>query len=164
MPPAPDKGSGLAAPLQRYFARPARAGPMPRPRALALLALCLLLAAPLAMAASYSRGPFAGVITGGAWKAHAYANHADPPVDAWCPAYPWGSFRPYRMVLTYEPPTDRLDLNFAGKHAAGRNGLATLTFDAYNCLRGDVWVGGIDVAGPYAAYQLTIIDGVPIEE
>lgn len=138
---------------------------MARHRRRTTLLLATLLAAlaiaPLVLAAPASKGPFAGVVAEGSYQEHPYWNGPPPGYD--CPIYPWGSYRPYRIVLTYEPPTDRVDLSFRGLHAAGSNGVATLSFTGTNCIGGSVYALGVATTAPYAAYQIQVVELLPLE-
>lgn len=129
-----------------------------RPRSLLVcVALCLLAVAPAALAVPPSKGPFAGLVAEGEWREHPYTNHPNP--DFACPVYPWGWSRPYTLTLTYEPPTDRVDLAFPPFYAVGSNGVALLRFEGPDCLSGSVWARGVSTTGPVAAYEIAVVDG-----
>lgn len=135
---------------------------MARRRILLASLLALVALAPLVLAAPPSKGPFAGVVPEGSYREHPYWNGPPPGFD--CPVYPWGDTRSYRVVLTYEPAIDRVDLSFRGMYAVGSKGVATLTFDAPNCIGGSLYAIGVASTAPYAAYQIEVAELVPIED
>lgn len=128
---------------------------MPQRAFLPLLLLTILLMAPMVLAATPSRGPFAGVVARGATQQHPYTNWERP--DFACPAYPWGPTQLYEVTLTYEPAVDRVDVAFLGLRAVGSNGVARMVFEAPDCIAGTISVLGVSTAGPYAAYQVSVV-------
>lgn len=128
---------------------------------LAVALLCILLASPVVFAATPSKGPFAGVVEEGGYRQHAYTNHVAP--DAACPAWPWGDTQAYVVTLAYEPAVDRVDLHFLGRHAAGADGVARLTFMAPNCIRGTLTVVGVSTTAAYATYQVAVAEGTFVD-
>lgn len=127
-------------------------------RILAVLSLlAVLLLAPMAPAATPSKGPFAGVVPEGGYRQHAYTNHVDP--DAACPEWPWGDTQAYVVTLLYEPAVDRVDFTFMGLRAVGSEGVARMTFTASNCISGTLTVLGVSTTAAYAAYQVAVVEG-----
>lgn len=117
---------------------------------LAAAALVAVLSAPASAAGT--PGPFAGVIGQGENRAHSYSNN---PAGLDCIALAVT----YTVGITHVPGSDVLTLHAGGKSVQTVNGSASVSFWGSYCDSFGIGVTGTSVAGPKAAYVVSVGSG-----